>query len=153
MEFTPINSQEELDKVLGARLQRERETVSKQFQAQIDEKDQKISGFESQIADLNKKLEGYTEQAGKITELETKIKGYETSSAKMRIAHEIGLPYELAERLSGEDEKAMREDAEKLKKLMGAKIVAPLGTTETDGANSDRVKTAWAKVSQALKED
>ena len=153
MEFTPINSQEELDKVLGARLQRERETVSKQFQAQIDEKDQKISGFESQIADLNKKLEGYTEQAGKITELQTKIKGYETSSAKMRIAHEIGLPYELAERLSGDDEKAMREDAEKLKKLMGAKIVAPLGTTETDGANSDRVKTAWAKVSQALKED
>ncbi len=153
MEFTPINSQEELDKVLGARLQRERETVSKQFQAQIDERDQKISGFESQIADLNKKLEGYTEQAGKITELETKIKGYETSSAKMRIAHEIGLPYELAERLSGEDEKAMREDAEKLKKLMGAKIVAPLGTTENDGANSDRVKTAWAKVSQALKED
>lgn len=153
MEFTPINSQEELDKVLGARLQRERETVSKQFQAQIDEKDQKISGFESQIADLNKKLEGYTEQAGKITELQTKIKGYETSSAKMRIAHEIGLPYELAERLSGEDEKAMREDAEKLKKLMGAKIVAPLGTTENDGANSDRVKTAWAKVSQALKED
>lgn len=152
MEFTPINSQEELDKVLGARLQRERETVSKQFQAQIDEKDQKISGFESQIADLNKKLEGYTEQAGKITELETKIKGYETSSAKMRIAHEIGLPYELAERLSGEDEKAMREDAEKLKKLMGARVVAPLGTTETDGA-SDRVKTAWAKVSQALKED
>lgn len=153
MDFTPINSQEELDKVLGARLQRERETVSKQLQAQIDERDQKITGFESQIADLDKKLEGYTEQAGKITELQTKIKGYETSSAKMRIAHEIGLPYELAERISGDDEKAMREDAEKLKKLMGAKIVAPLGTTETDGANSDRVKTAWAKVSQALKED
>lgn len=153
MEFTPINSQEELDKVLGARLQRERETVSKQFQTQIDERDQKIAGFESQIADLNKKLEGYTEQAGKITELETKIKGYETSSAKMRIAHEIGLPYELAERLSGEDEKAMREDAEKLKKLMGARVVAPLGTTETDGANNDKVKSAWAKVSQALKEE
>ena len=153
MEFTPINSQEELDKVLGARLQRERETVSKQFQTQIDERDQKIAGFESQVAALNDKIKGYTDQASEIADLKTKVKGYETSSAKMRIAHEIGLPYELAERLSGDDEKAMREDAEKLKKLMGARIVAPLGTTETDGANNDKVKSAWAKVSQALKEE
>ena len=152
-DFTPINSQEDLDKVLSARLQRERETVAKQFQAQISEKDQKITGFESQVAELNKKIEGFTEQAGKLADLESKVKGYETSSAKMRIAHEIGLPYELAERISGQDEKAMREDAEMLKKLMGAQIVAPLGSTENDGANSDRVKTAWAKVSQALKED
>ena len=56
-EFTPINSQEELDRVLASRLQRERDTVTKSFQAQIDERDQKITGFESTIADLNKQIE------------------------------------------------------------------------------------------------
>jgi hypothetical protein len=56
-EFQPINTQEELDRVLASRLQRERDTVTKSFQAQITERDEKITGFESTIADLNKQIE------------------------------------------------------------------------------------------------
>ena len=96
-EFTPINSQEELDRVISARIQRERDTVSKQFQAQLDERDTKITGFESKISDLNKQIETYTGQVSEIDELRSKVKGYETNSVKMRIAREVGLPAELAE--------------------------------------------------------
>lgn len=117
-EFTPINSQEELDKVLASRLQRERDTVSKQFQTQIDERDQKITGFETQITDLNKQIEAFKGQSAEIEELKAKVKGYETNSVKMRIAREFGLPAELAERLSGDDEKAIRADAEALGKVI-----------------------------------
>lgn len=40
-EFTPINTQEELDRVLASRLQRERDTITGKFQAQITERDEK----------------------------------------------------------------------------------------------------------------
>lgn len=150
-DFTPINTQEELDRVLSSRLQRERETISKQMQAQIEERDQKITGYESQVVELNKRIEGYTDQAAHLAELESKIKGYETSSVKMRIAHEIGLPYELADRLSGADEKAIREDAETLKKLMGTQRPAPLKQLEDD--KKDEKTAAWASVLQQMKGD
>ena len=49
----------------------------------------------------------------------------------MRIAHEIGIPYELASRLTGEDEATIRKDAESLSKVIGRSgAVAPLGSTE-----------------------
>ena len=82
-EFTPINTQEELDRVLASRLQRERDTVSRQFEGQIAERDKKITGYETQITDLNKRVEEMNGQAGRIQELETKVHEYETNSVKM----------------------------------------------------------------------
>lgn len=112
-EFTPINTQEELDKVLSSRLQRERDTVSKTFQAQIEERDTKIAGFESTIKDLNKQIETLNGQTGRITELEAKVLEYETASVKTRIAKEtFGFPIELADKISGTDEASMRADAQ-----------------------------------------
>ena len=147
-DFTPINTQEELDKVIASRLQRERDTVSKQFQNQLAERDQKITSYESQVKDLNTKIEEFNGQAQKITEMEARIKGYETNSVKMRIAREVGLPYELAERLSGEDEKAIRADAESLKKLVGVKT-APLKSTES--GRGDSTAAAWNQMLQQMK--
>ena len=133
-EFTPINTQEELDKILASRLQRERDTVSKQFQAQIEERDQKITGFETQITDLNRQIETFKGQSSEIEELRSKVKGYETNSVKMRIARETGLPAELAERLSGKDEESMRKDAESLAKLFKAQNVAPMYRQAGEGS-------------------
>lgn len=141
-EFTPINSQEELDKVLASRLQRERETVSKQFQTQIEERDQKITGFETQITDLNKQIETFKGQTAEIEDLKAKVKGYETSSVKMRIAREVGLPAELADRLSGEDEKTIRADAEALEKVFKRQGgTAPLYQPNGEGG-ADKKETA-----------
>ena len=148
-EFTPINTQEELNSVLAPRLQREREAVTKQFQTQISERDEKITGYESQITDLNKQIETLNAQAGRVTELEAKVREYETNSVKMRIARETGLPAELADRLSGTDEETMRKDAENLAKLIKGQNVAPMYRQAGEGAgdNKDAVlKDLLAKI-------
>lgn len=138
-EFQPINTQEELDRVLASRLQRERDTVTKSFQAQIEERDQKITGFESTIADLNKQIESLNGQTGRVAELEAKVREYETNSVKMRIARETGLPAELADRLSGADEAAMRADAENLAKLLKTQQApAPIYRPSGEGANDGK---------------
>ena len=138
-EFQPINTQEELDRVLASRLQRERDTVTKSFQAQITERDEKITGFESTIADLNKQIESLNGQTGRVAELEAKVREYETASVKTRIARETGLPAELADRLSGADEAAMRADAENLAKLLKSQQApAPMYRTSGEGANDGK---------------
>ena len=138
-EFQPIETQEELDRVLASRLQRERDTVAKSFQAQIDERDQKITGFESTIKDLNKQVETLNGQAGRITELEAKVREYETNSVKMRIARETGLPADLADRITGNDEDAMRADAEGLAKLLKSQSApAPMYKPTGEGANDGK---------------
>lgn len=138
-EFVPINSQEELDKVLASRLQRERDTVTKSFQAQITERDEKITGFESTIKDLNKQIETLNGQTVRVAELEAKVREYETASVKTRIARETGLPAELADRLSGADEAAMRADAENLAKLLKTQQApAPIYRPSGEGANDGK---------------
>lgn len=57
----------------------------------------------------------------------------------MRIAHENGIPYELANKLSGDTEEAIKKDAETFAKFIGKKQTAPLGHTEhnhVDGKNA-----------------
>jgi TolA-binding protein len=138
-EFQPINTQEELDRVLASRLQRERDTITGKFQAQITERDEKITGFESTIADLNKQIETLNGQTGRITELEAKVREYETASVKTRIAREAGLPAELADRLSGADEAAMRADAENLAKLLKTQQApVPMYRPSGEGANDGK---------------
>ena len=68
------------------------------------------------------------------------MKGYETSSVKMRIAHENGIPYELAGRLSGDNEEAIKKDAESMSKFLKASgRRVPLASTEPeDGVDGKR---------------
>lgn len=138
-EFTPITTQEELDRVIGERLKRERETVRKEYKDYLspEQETEKYKGYLSPEAE-KKKYEGYLspEEAARKDAL---IKKYETDSVKTRIAREAGIPQELAERLSGEDEAAIKKDAESLAKLLnvggkGGKV-PPLKSTEPDGAS------------------
>ena len=57
----------------------------------------------------------------------------------MRIAREAGLPAELAERLNGADEAAMRTDAESLVKLIKAQSgPAPMYRQNGEGGNDGK---------------
>lgn len=143
-EFKPINTQEEFDAAIGERIKRERETVSKKY-ADYDELKNKVANYETTIADMTKaakeaadKYAGYDKT---LAELQGKVKGYETASVKTRIAHEAGLPYELAARLSGETEDDIRKDAETLAKLVG-KPNPPAPGKDTEGSGGDAGKTA-----------
>lgn len=145
-EFKIIETQEQLDAVIGERLKRERETVKKQYEGYLspDDVTKKYEGFLSPD-DVTKKYEKYLspeEAAAK----DAKIKGYETSSVKMKIAHEVGIPFELAERLTGEDEAAIRKDAEAISKFMKSTHQAPpLFDTEPSGNNKEAAKNAAFK--------
>lgn len=121
-EFTPITTQAEFDAAIGERLKRERESMARKY-GDYDDLKVKAAGYEQQIGEMTKaaneaaqKYAGFDQQ---LAELQAKVKGYETASVKTRIAHEAGLPYELADRLSGDDEDAIRKDAEALSKLLG----------------------------------
>lgn len=152
-EFTPITTQEELNSVIGERIRRERETVTKEFQGQIAEKDGEISKFRTDLEALNKKLEDANQQISGIPAMQETIRKYERDSVKNKVARETGIPYELAGRLNGETEEEIRKDAEAMRKLIGSnKPAAPLKRTDSDG-EPDPIKSAWSKVSKELKGD
>lgn len=110
-EFKPIETQEALDAIIKDRLERQKKSVTdeikKQYEGWVSPEDAKKTT--EQIDSLNTKL---ADSEKKVAELTSKNSAYEISSVKMRIAHETGIPYELAERLSGSNEEEIRKDAE-----------------------------------------
>ncbi|MFV0414493.1 MAG: DUF4355 domain-containing protein [Oscillospiraceae bacterium] len=138
-EFTPITTQEQFDLAIGERIKRERETLSKKY-GDYEAIKGKVSEYETKIGELNtsirataEKYSGYDKQ---LEELQGKVKGYEANSVKMRIARDAGIPYELAERLTGENEAAIKKDADMLAKLLGKSTTpAPLKDSEPAGDN------------------
>lgn len=147
-EFTPItiNTQEEMNRMFGERAEAarraERERLEKQY-AGFEGFKAKAEKYDTDIAALNERISGLegekASSAAKIGELEGKIREYETNSAKMRIAREAGLPAELADRLSGADEAAMRADAESLAKLIKSQAgPAPMYHQGGEGGNDGK---------------
>lgn len=139
-DFTPITTQEEFDRAITDRIKRERETLSKKY-ADYDELKERTAAYEKQLGELkashdelSKKASGYDKT---VAELTGKISTYEQASLKARIAHEMGIPYELAGRLTGEDEKALRADAESFSKLVNVKQTPPLKSTEPQVEGKD----------------
>lgn len=135
MSFEIIDTQEKFDAAISERLKRERETIGKRY-ADYEEIKKKNEAYEKQLGEMTKaaedaakKYSGYDKQ---LEDLRKRVKGYETNSVKMRIAHEKGIPFELAERLSGENEDDIRKDAEALSKFVSAgRKTAPLRSPET----------------------
>ena len=146
-EFTPItlNSQEEVNHFMAERLERAKRTgaeeEAKKF-AGFDDFKAKAEKYDSDVEALNKTIAGLRGEketsTAKITELEAKIREYETNSVKMRIAREAGLPAELADRLTGTDEETLRADAEALRKVFKGQIVAPMYKPNGEGGNDSK---------------
>lgn len=144
-EFTPITTQEAFDAAISDRIKRERETMARKY-GDYDDLKSRAAEYEKQIGDLTKAAEDNAKKyAGfdkTLAELNAKVKSYESGSVKTRIAHELGLPYELAGRLSGETEDDIRKDAAALSKALAATkpgpTVPPLRSTEPAGGDSKR---------------
>lgn len=137
-DFTVIETQEQLDKVIGERIKRAEKQAAEKY-ADYD--------------DLKKQNAQLTEQVQKhkatVDELNAKVHQYETASVKTKVALEMGLPYQMASRLTGNDEKSIRADAEAMVRLIGNnRPTAPLGSSEPNVKNSET--SAWASVSAAL---
>jgi len=148
-DFQVIETQEQLDKVIGERIKRaERQAAEKAVEQFADYEDLK-----KQIASLTEQTQKQAEiiNGNKTTvdDLTAKLHQYETASVKTKVALEMGLPYQMASRLAGDDEKAIRADAEAMAKLIGkSQPVAPIGSSEPNVKNTEA--SAWASVSAAL---
>ena len=155
-EFTPITTQEEFDAAIKDRLTRDREAQAKKAAekyADYDDLKAKTADYEKQIASYAEQLKGIEEKDKKIAELEGSVKKYETSALKARIAHETGLDYSLAARLSGDTEDEIRADAKSLSDTIGKmkSPAAPVKSTEPAGAGSSQ-KAGYAALLSSLKQ-
>lgn len=148
-DFKPIETQEQLDAIIGERLERERKTIRKEYEGFISQEDvaKKYEGYLSP-EDVQKKYEGYLSPE-EVAKKDNQIKAYETDSVKTRIAHETGLSYEAINFLKGEDEESIRKSAEMLKGLVGDGNVAPLASTEQ--VVEDKKTEALKKTLKGLK--
>lgn len=137
MEFQPIQTQEELDRIIGERLKRERQSVAKQYE-DYEEVKVKKQELEQKIIELQTMIEEQGKRIG--TEQETSKKLQQDLDAKtlehlkVRIAIENGIPYELATRLTGANEEELLKDAEILRSFVQSErsnVPQPLKSTET----------------------
>lgn len=134
MDFEIIETQEAFDEKVKSILEENTKTVTdavkKQFKGYISP---------DESAKLNQQ----------IAELTAKNKAFETNSAKMKIAFESGIPFELAEKLSGETEEEIRADAEKLAGYINSnKQPSPKFSPETPAG--DKQKTALLSILRKL---
>lgn len=140
MEFEPITTQEQLDGIIDERIKQEREKFKgyddyKRKAEDYDKLETTSKGYEQTIARLNRAIDGDEKNAGykkQIEDLQKKVKGSETDLVKLRIANEKGIPFELARRLNGDDEEAIRKDAESVAKYLTGNNAPPLALTETE---------------------
>lgn len=113
-EFVAITTQEDFDKAIGSRLERERNTVRKEYEGFLSPEDvqKKYEGFLSP-EDVEKKYKDYLSPAD-AAKKDGLIKSYEQKEKRVQIALEEGLPYELAGKISGDTEEDMKKDAKML---------------------------------------
>ena len=126
-DFKPINTQEEFDAAIADRLKREREKFSDYDQ------------LKNAAADHKKTVDGLNEQ---INNMKTQISAYETASVKTRIAHEMGLPYEFASRLSGNTEEEIKKDAQSMQAFVKSGYVPPLRSDGNKDGTGDTTRAA-----------
>ena len=161
-DFKVIETQEQLDAIIAARLERDRKTYFKQFEAEQKEKGWKSPEEVAQLtADLNKQIEqlqtAAADTAKVIEQKDAEIaKGetYRTDLVKTRIAINAGLGIDMAGRLQGANEKEWEADAKKLTSEFAAfasaqNQPAPIGNP---GQNNKGAGGLWASVAQQIGE-
>ena len=155
-EFTPITEQSQLDKLIAERLKRDREVQSKKYEGWISPEEQvkATADIQRQVDELNAL---HTQDLDVIKGLNDKVKSFETSALKTKISMELGLPYGMSSRITGETEEEIRKDAQSLKDLIGtSKPQAPQATTEprlTQSPEKAMQNAAYRQLLGSIKKD
>lgn len=150
MAFTVIETQEQLEKVIGERIRQ----IAEREERKAAEKYADYDSLKAQVAALTdqtaKQTETLNSNKATIEELTAKVHTYETASVKTAVALEMGLPYQMASRLTGDTEDAIRADAQSMLELIGTrKPSAPLGSPEPT-ENSGAPGSLWATVASQI---
>lgn len=147
-EFKVIETQEQLDTIIKARLDREKSKY-----ADYDSLAEKIKNLETENLNLkdtiSAKEESESTNLNRIAELEKSVSGWEAKALKQQVAIKYGLPFDLADRLQGDSEESLNEDAERLASLVNVKnYTQPLADTEP--VTGGGVDAAWRDVVKNL---
>ena len=135
-EFKTIETQEELDRIIGERLSRQKEKFAdyEDLKTSVKELEQKnadlLLAIDSNNQLLKEREETLTAKETEFSELQKVVDGYKLNQLKTQIALKNGIPYALAERLQGVDEESLQADAKRLSELMKPKPTAPLKEKE-----------------------
>ena len=132
-EFKSIETQEELDKIIENRLARQKEIIEAkyvdydQFKSRITELEAENTAQKATIEETGLSMKSWEQ---KEADFNAKIAGYETAQLKQKIALQAGLPFDLADRLKGDNEEDLKADAERFVGFKTKTQVAPLKSVE-----------------------
>lgn len=149
-EFKVIETQEQLDAIIKSRLDREKAKYS-----DYDTLSEKIKKLETENTSLKQtitdKETSESTTAIKIADLEKDVTTWKQKSLKQQIAMKNGLPFDLADRLQGDSEESLNEDAERLASLVKVKnYTQPLADKEPN-IKTNSVDDAWRDVVKNLR--
>jgi hypothetical protein len=160
-------TQEELERILAERLKREREKYKDYDELKkAAEELKKIK--ESQMSEQEKLQMRLAEIEREKLERERELAELRISMTKQKVLTEMGLPLSLADRIFGETDEEIRQDAEELKKLLGLQANNKIGAPTNPAGGNKQVKTFtkeeiarmspeeinknWGIISEALKQ-
>lgn len=141
-EFEPITieTQEQLDGLFRERLgrqERKHAEIVSAMSADAEALKSKITELEEAVAASSANAERVTALESTLSELQQakaeaddKISKLTFEAVKRQISDEHGLSADAREFLTGTTEEELRKSAEKLKKLVGSRTLAPLGGRE-----------------------
>lgn len=139
-EFKVIETQEDFDKAIQKRLEQKDREMAEKYKDYFSPDDvaKLKADHEKVISEIQGKLTQAEEKATQhdqiVEELKAKATKAETSLLKSQVAHENGVPIELADRLVGTTAEELKADAEKVAGFLAPKTAAPLRSTEASGA-------------------
>ena len=148
-DFKIIETQEELDAVIKARLSREREKYADydDLKKQLADFEAKETTYQNTINDLKTRETDLTSQIESLNGDLTKTR---LQTAKQRIATEYGLPIDFAERLQGDDEDGFKADAERLASYFTPKQPTPPMKSNEPTIDADPLKSGLRDMVRSL---
>ena len=140
-EFQAITSQEQLDNVIEPRLRRQKE----QFEEKIKEYEalkEENSKLQTKLEQKNQFIEENKKETSMRTEdyenLEKELSSLKLQQLKQKIAINNGIPLDLANRLSGDNEETLLEDAKTLSQFINSNPTPqPLQSVEDTNVNDE----------------
>lgn len=139
--FKTIETQEQFDAMVKDRLERARESVRKEYQ-DYESLKEKVNGFQIEKESYETKIASLTKSNEEIT---GKYKALETDSLKVKIALENGIPFEMANRLSGTDVDSITKDAKLLSGFVSKTHQQPRRNPEA-GSSDDAYSSMLKKI-------
>lgn len=141
-DFKTIETQEDFDKMIQKRLEQKEREVLERFKdySSPDDVAALKADFEKKIKeseDAHKKdKETFDAREKELLELKSRAEGAEKKLLKGKIAIEKGIPYELADRLVGDNEDEITKDAETVASYLGAKSAPPAFSHDNKSSGS-----------------